>query len=55
MTGRNYDRAYDEGGQWTDAGRERAAGMSGSPGEAYPVKKYRKRRQIIPACSADGE
>lgn len=51
----NVERAWDEAGQWTDAGRERARGIRGSPGEAYPVKnKRRRKKQIIPAFSNDG-
>lgn len=53
MTGRDLERAWDEGGQWTDAGRERAAAISGSPGEAYPAKRRYRRRPVIPAYSSD--
>jgi hypothetical protein len=48
---RDIDHAYDEGGQWMDGGRERYQNHYAGTGQA----KGRKRRQVVPACSADGE
>lgn len=51
MTIKDLDRAFDEGGQWTGPGRERYQEHYNRTGKA----KGRKRRQIIPAFSSDGE
>jgi hypothetical protein len=48
---RDIERGYDEAGQFTDAGRERYQRHWEGTGKA----RGRKRRQVIPACSADGE
>ena len=48
---RDIDHAYDEAGQWTGPGRERYQIHYAGTGKA----KGRKRRQVIPACSADGD
>jgi hypothetical protein len=50
MTDRDEHR-YDEGGQWTDGGRERYQNHYAGTGQA----RGRKRRQVVPACSSDGE
>jgi hypothetical protein len=47
----DIDHAYDISGQWTGAGRERYQEHYAGTGKA----KGRKRRQVIPACSADGD
>jgi len=48
---RDIDHAFDEGGQWTAPGRERYERAWERSGSA----KGRRRRQVIPAYSNDGE
>ena len=50
---RDLDYAYDQGGQWTDGGRERFEFLFDS--DSTSTKKKRKRRQVIPAFSSDGD
>ena len=50
---RDLDYAYDQGGQWTDAGRERFEYLYES--DSPTTGKRRRRRQTIPAFSSDGE
>jgi hypothetical protein len=47
---RNRARAYDIAGQWTGPGRDRFEDT-----EPFRHRRERKRKAIIPACSADGE
>ncbi len=47
----DIDHAYDEGGQWSDTGRQRYQNHWNNSGSA----KGRRRRQVIPAYSDDGE
>lgn len=47
----DLEKAYDERGQWTDTGRERFAACWNRSGKA----RGRRRRQVVPACSADGD
>jgi hypothetical protein len=44
------DRSYDLEGQWTEPGRERYEAA-----EPMKHRRDRRRRPVIPACSADGE
>lgn len=48
---RNIEKAFDDEGQWTGPGRDRYQEMYARTGKA----RGRKRRPVIPACSADGE
>jgi hypothetical protein len=45
------ERGYDEAGQFSDAGRERYQNHWNGTGSA----RGRKRRQVVPAFSSDGE
>jgi hypothetical protein len=51
---RDLDYAYDQGGQWTDAGRERFEYLYDSDSPTTG-KRRRRRRQVIPAFSSDGD
>lgn len=51
MTRADLEYEYDRSGQWSDTSRERFAAAYARSGKA----RGRKRRQVIPACSADGE
>lgn len=48
---RDLEILYDESGQWNDTGRERFGNHWNRSGKA----RGRKRKQVIPACSADGD
>lgn len=54
LTTSDLEIADDEIMQWSAPGRERSEALSGSPGRARPGKR-RRRRQVIPAWSGDGE
>jgi len=51
MTRADLEIVNDEISQWSDTGRERMGNHWNRSGKA----RGRKRRQVIPACSADGE
>lgn len=51
MTRADLEIVNDEIGQWSDTGRERMAACWNRSGKA----RGRKRRQVIPAYSSDGE
>ena len=51
MTHADLEIVNDEISQWSDTGRERMGNHWYRSGKA----RGRKRRQVIPACSADGE
>jgi hypothetical protein len=45
------DRGYDEGGQWSDEGRERYQRHYARTGKV----NGRRKKPVIPAYSSDGE
>ena len=51
MTRADLDAAYDRSGQWSDTGRERFGDHWNRSGKT----RGRKRRQIVPVYSSDGE
>lgn len=51
MTRADLEIVNDEITQWSDTGRERMQRHWEGTGKA----RGRKRKQVIPACSADGE
>jgi hypothetical protein len=51
MTRADLDQVNDEVCQWNDTGRERMQNHYNGTGKA----RGRRRRQIIPAYSSDGE
>jgi len=51
MTRPDLEIVNDEISQWSDTGRERMQNHYNGTGKA----RGRRRRQVIPACSADGE
>lgn len=50
-SGQDIEMIYDERGQWDETARERFQNHWNGSGKA----RGRKRRQVIPACSADGD